>query len=179
MSDAFELLTNVGPKPFLNINCNNVNCNVLTANQIIDLGSSSSLFNYAQSGLLVMANGASTSTACDTFLIASTDFTVSTNTYTAPLTGNYRFDLQANFVNLNNPQDVYITLGFLVNSVSSGVVRALSYPAATPLISNSSIKSDLIHLNVGDTVNYIITNVNSVVNTIRLTGCQFMGVLLG
>lgn len=179
MSDTFELLTSVGPKPFLNINCNDINCNDLVAASITDLSAQSSIFNANQSAGMfsTLAQGAAVTNACDAASISNANLNLGTNVFTAPVAGDYSFSLQFDATNLANPQDVRVTGAFSVNAVV-GTNRIIYYPAAVALLTNSFAMNDIFRLAVGDTVGYRIRNDGLVANNVRITQAQFIGNLL-
>lgn len=172
MSDIYTLLTSVGPKPFLNINCNNITCNELIAKNIID-SSPLVVFNYEElPGVFGLPAGARRTNACTSPVVPNADFVIATNIFTVPITGTYVFDLQLN-VRSAIVQDISCTVTFFIN----GIINTLSYTQAfhanvvdqTQSLSNHNV----LNLVAGNTVSYQIQNTGT--TAIQVFATRFSG----
>lgn len=146
-------LTDPLPKPEMN-----VNVNILTANQIINNGFISSLFSCYQTGAVTLISGASSSTLCNTSVIASSNFNLGTNLYTAPVSGQYDFYASVTILSTIASSIVSGSLQFLVNGV--GI-----YPARLIAIASSAVGQGCnvdincpLQLLSGDVVSCVATN---------------------
>lgn len=172
MSDSYVLLTGSGPKPFLDINCN-----ILTANEIIDNNAVSSLFSCYQAGFVNVLTGTSIQVAVDTPLIANTSFNVGSNLFTAPVDGDYRFDLAFNIANTVANQELATSLVLRVNGSDFPLSSSLNFPgpASGQRINNIAFSLSL-PLVAGNTVGFRLSNASA--STMNVTGGKFMGQLL-
>ncbi len=147
-------LTDPNPKNYLDINCHNINCNILTANSIVNNSSSSSVFSVYSTGNRTISAGQSCTDLCDTFEIANTNFDIVTNVYTAQSAGDYEVNFSFSVANAGvPPQHVSIvyTAGF------SPITFSADYTATIASQRNSYSMSRIVRLTVGQTIGYSIT----------------------
>src|SRR5579871_6428188 len=110
-------LTDPNPKPYLDlnchdINCNDISCNVLTANNIINNGAVSSSFSAYSNGNATISAGGSVTNLCNLFEISNPNFNLSTNVFTAPVTGNYLVNFAFSVTNTGTSQHINLTYSY-------------------------------------------------------------------
>lgn len=177
MSDVFNLLTSVGPKPFLNINCNSVNCTTLTATNIINANSNLSVFNATNSGSVIVAQSATNSALCIGSLITCPNYNPVSNIFTAPVPGYYQFYFNCSVQN-GGIANVGCRATFVQNSALSLVQCLLTVVAPTPAFNSDMSLNYVAFMNVGDTMGYNFINTNASANTVLVFQPQFNGFLI-
>lgn len=151
-------LTDPLPKNYMNINCN-----TLTANQVIDVGQESSAFNAYQSSPTNATPSVNLPTACDTFRVASSNFNLATNVYTVPRTGKYYFSIETMVTNTVAVQDVKLSINITVNNLSIGAPpKVVQFPTVSLTLTNSVSNSAILSVNAGDQIRYSLLNTGTV-----------------
>lgn len=192
-------LTDPNPKPYLDINCNNIRCHIIncdtlhtalltasdveadtgvfdqvTTSFLVNNSFNDSIFASFQSSSLTLNSLQQTSTACDSLRLSSPHYNLATNVFTSPIHGRYQFSFDCSAINQVAVQLVSVTMTPFINGIPR-IPRLLNISTTALSQGNSIGFSDIYSLNVGDTVSYTITNSNAAVNAITITGMTFSG----
>lgn len=167
-------LTDPNPKNYLDINCHNINCNILTANSIVNNSSSASTFSVYSTGNRTISAGQSCTDLCDTFEISNSNFTMSTNTYTAAAAGDYEVNFSFSVTNAGAPPQhvsVVYTAGL------SPITFSADYTATIASQRNSYSLSRIVRLTAGQSIGYSIT-AQAGIGNLTINNILFSGKLL-
>jgi len=142
------------PKPWLNIQCNS-----LTANQVIVPPASKTTFAYYSANTNVpLAAGANFQTGCNQISILNLNYNVATNIFTAPRAVDMICTVAVT-VAATTLQNISYYVGFIINNTSllqneyqQNLVSVPAFTAQTLTISCP------VSLNAGDTVGFIVVN---------------------
>lgn len=147
------------PKNYLNINCHDINCNRIVANSSVV----ANRYNFVaiQNTPVAVNAGLDTFVTCNATLFTDPAFNLATNTYTAPVSGDYLFNFSTNVETVVAVASLSILCAIIKNGVTYGKNKFLYYTSTALSQKNSICFSELVRLNQGDTVNFRVSNIGS------------------
>lgn len=145
------------PKPWLNIQCNR-----LTANEVVvPVASKATFAYYSAVSNIALPSLANLQTVCNQISILNANYNVATNIFTAPRA----VDLLCTFaitVASTAAQNLAYSVVFIVNGLNLAQNEYIQNLVAVPAFTQQTLTiSCPVSLNVGDTVGYVFTNLGA------------------